>query len=230
MRPVLTGQPWLSGLFGKPCFTLAATGIDDFAVPEQSSFIDARIPLGDSRAVSVLIAHGFRLVTVDVQLVRDAGLLEQAGEIEVRPAIESDSVSVGEIAGTAFVCDRFHADPDVDAQLANRIKREWALNYFNGQRGDEMAIASIDGQVAGFNLLIKRPDRLVIDLIAIAPKFQRRGIGRAMIAFAIERWGAGCPTLVGTQLSNIASMRLYESMEFRMSSASYTFHRHGTPN
>ncbi|MBI4974972.1 MAG: GNAT family N-acetyltransferase, partial [Candidatus Omnitrophica bacterium] len=67
---------------------------------------------------------------------------------------------------------------------------------------------------------------LTIDQIAVDPVWQRRGIARAMILYA----EGNCKDIrlmrVGTQVSNIPALRLYENLGFRIAEVSYVFHCH----
>lgn len=115
---------------------------------------------------------------------------------------------------------------------ADAIKRAWAGNFFEGRRGDGMLVAEHEGRLAGFLQLLWGNDAcLVIDLIGVDPAFQGRGIGRGMILHA-ARHGTGCGPVprsmqVGTQAANTPSVRLYESLGFRLASAQHVLHYHG---
>jgi len=50
-----------------------------------------------------------------------------------------------DIAESAFVYSRFHLDPLVPKELANRVKREWIANYVRRQRGERLLVAEVDG-------------------------------------------------------------------------------------
>ena len=71
----------------------------------------------------------------------------------------------------------------------------------------------------------------MIDLIAVHPAHARKGHARAMIGLAaLKGTGAGqLPRgmVVGTQAANIASIRLYESLGFRLSDSKFVLHHGG---
>ena len=56
----------------------------------------------------------------------------------------------------------------------------------------------------------------------------RGGAGRAMIGFASANCDCAGSAVVGTQVANIPSVRLYETLGFRLTAARYVFHYHGT--
>jgi ribosomal protein S18 acetylase RimI-like enzyme len=143
----------------------------------------------------------------------------------------ADCAAVRKVAEASFRFSRFHLDPKIPNDVADRIKGDWAENYFRGARGDGMVVAELDGEVAGFLQLLWSGPKLVIDLIAVAPHAARRGLARGMISFAWTK-GTGdergpSSMLVGTQAVNIPSCRLYEGLGFRLSAASIVMHHHG---
>ena len=89
-----------------------------------------------------------------------------------------------------------------------------------------MLVAQSDGQTAGFLQLIHAPDSaLVIDLIAVTEPARGRGLARAMIG-AAQHLARGECLRVGTQVANLPSLRLYESLGFRAVTSNYVMHLH----
>jgi ribosomal protein S18 acetylase RimI-like enzyme len=193
-------------------------------------FAYAKVPAADIAEVWQLAGAGFRVV--DTALSFDGRITGVAVD-GIRFATPEDRESVAHIAATAFRYSRFHLDPFVPKAVADVIKSTWAMNYFEGKRGDGMVVAERDGRVVGFlQLLWASPDQLVIDLIGVEPSYQGQGVGRRMIVHA-ALCGTGdgrVPTVmsVGTQAANRPSVRLYESLGFRLNAAQYVMHSHGT--
>lgn len=146
----------------------------------------------------------------------------------IRQAQPADEDDVAAIAAVAFTCSRFHNDPAIPKALANKIKEKWARNFFRGLRGDAMIIAAHGKTVVGFNLLIKKDNVLIIDLIAVNEAHRQRGLATAMISEA-----ATTPSVnlirVGTQLSNIPSLRAYEKAGFIITNTEHVWHCHTAP-
>jgi ribosomal protein S18 acetylase RimI-like enzyme len=231
-RCTLTPDVWLAGLFGCPAWrTGSEAGGQSLARLQDgnSHFAYAKLDAADIAASTALIDIGFRLVDTALSF---SGMPEGEAVSAMRFANSGDRDAVAAIAGQSFRFSRFHLDPQVPDAIANAIKVAWATNYFAGQRGDGMVIAEHEGRVAGFLQLLWAGDRLVIDLIGVAPQLQGRGFGRGMIRYA-ACFGTGdgripAGMLVGTQAANIPSVRLYESLGFRMVSAQHVLHHHGS--
>lgn len=228
----LKPDSWLSAILGCPAWRIdhGATG-EPFAALRAAApvFAYAKLKVQHISEVSQLTDAGFRVV--DTALTFDGAISGSPGD-RVRFAEPEDSRAVSRIAGSAFRFSRFHLDPLVPNGIADTIKSAWAANYFEGKRGDGMVVAERNGCVAGFLQLIwSAPDCLVIDLIGVDSAWQGQGIGRDMILYAAchgtgdGRVPAGM--MVGTQAANAPSVRLYESLGFRLASAQYVLHYHG---
>jgi ribosomal protein S18 acetylase RimI-like enzyme len=143
-----------------------------------------------------------------------------------RPARPDDRDAVMALAASSFDHSRLHLDPAIPRAVADRSRAEWAGNFFAGKRGDHMIVGEIDGVLAGFaQLLGPRDGVLTIDLIEVAPPYRRRGIAHTLIAASAGI--AGTQTLrVGTQIANTPSLRLYETLGFRVVGSQYVLHYH----
>ncbi len=243
---VVVPDPWLAGILGRDVYRVAVPeSVTPSATPRDLAarrqveraqadrvFLYARAKTTDIAGATLLESLRFRLIDTNVVLARPidpAAATPAAGTI-VRAAGPDDRAAVVSLARRAFVCSRFHLDPAIPGRIADEIKARWADNWFTGRRGDAMAVAVADGAIAGFCLLLHgRDGTLMIDLIAVDPDHRGRGIAGAMIAFA-QREGRGFSEIrVGTQVANLASVRCYERLGFRLQSSQYVFHYHNPP-
>jgi ribosomal protein S18 acetylase RimI-like enzyme len=229
----LSADAWLSGVLGRPAWAVSpegATPLSELHKP-GAQFATAKLDASDTEAAVALQVFGFRVVdtALTLELASPAPGKHPAG---VRFARPEDRPAVEAIAGSAFRYSRFHLDPQIPKSLADRVKTVWAGNWFSGQRGDAMVVAEDGGKVAGFLQLIWAGEQwLVIDLIAVRPQSARQGLARGMIAFA-QANGTGdarrpSGMVVGTQAANAPSVRLYESLGFRLQQARFVLHHHG---
>lgn len=195
---------------------------------QSPSFAYAKVEPNDLPALRFLYDRNFDLVDTSTSFDKplEAGQA-LVGQSQIRFATPEDAEQTMTVARSSFRYSRFHQDPQIEPAIANEIKAVWAGNYFTGQRGQAMILGMVDGRVAGFLQLLYKGDTLVIDLIAVGNDYRRLGIGRDMIAFAQTHCPPHAKMSVSTQLANIPSMRLYEAMGFRFSSAQHIFHYHG---
>ena len=231
MSDLLHYDEWLSGLLRKPSYHVSGNlrDINSAHIPDENCFIDAKVSVEDISSIKHLEKLGFNLIDTNIQLVRKASVIEIDTE-GARFATSSDEKAVREIAGFSFLQSRFHLDNSIPNHIANTVKSEWAGNFFLKKRGDWMVISEINGLVVGFLQLLKKNDStIVIDLIAVSPDQQGLGIGKSMISFAIQNCLEGNPTvIVGTQIANTNSLKTYNNLGFRTSSAQYVFHLHNS--
>lgn len=235
---VLLYDPWLARILNKDAYRvlvndelLACSGQGEAAemIRCRPGFFYSKVPAGNTLAAHFLEALGFLLVDTNIVFEKPVSSSRgYTGNCKPRMARPEDCEPVKALARSSFTYTRFHLDPQVPKELADTIKAEWAGNYFSGARGHAMVVATIQDQLAGFNLLMSDPEgKLIIDLIAVDPACRRRGVARDMIAFAEEELGLpGGLIRVGTQVANIPSIRLYEGIGFRMCEATYVFHCH----
>jgi ribosomal protein S18 acetylase RimI-like enzyme len=235
-EPRLVEDGWLASHLGKPCFHLTgelarmdgcSRGLES-KLSETSLFVDAKVGVNDTVALRAVQSLGFQLIETTVRLSASRAICSGSGQPEIGFATADMATAVAAVAERAFVHDRFHRDPAIPRDRANAVKRNWALNFFAGRRGDWMVVACRGGEPVGFlQLLRSQADELVIDLIAVDNEHRGDGLARAMIAFADANCQCGGRLVVGTQIANVRSVRLYEGMGFRLDSAHYVFHHHG---
>ncbi len=239
----LNEDAWLGRLLGYDCYQLEIdddliSGTQDIpewleAVSKEVPLVYAKLPAEKPILNQWLERRGFFLVNTAITLEKhrspSASLSSCPSASErIRFAKPEDRKGIMALAERAFIFDRFHADPFIPHETANRIKAEWAGNFFTHERGDAMIVAEGDGGIKGFNLLCKTGKRtLGIDLIAVDETCKQKGVASRMIRFAEETHPDIKKLVVGTQIANTPSISLYEKAGFRICSSSHVFHRHG---
>jgi len=226
---------WLGGILGRPAYRYTGPAgyrlVASVARPFLGAgvFAYAKVAVGDITTLHALGSCGFRLIDTNITLAHTgASAAAPAGEYTVRFSEPHDESGVTELARRSFRFSRFHLDPAFPQVLADTVKATWAGNFFRGQRGDLMAIATKGKDVIGFLQCLKAPDGiLVIDLFAVDAVFRRQGIARAMIAHAQARTPGIARVRVGTQLANLPSINLFESQGYKVEAAEYVLHYHG---
>ncbi len=237
--PELKPDSWLGSILGRAAFRLRVTPelveslaespgavARRFAELEEPSFAFAKVGVRQLARVHAVERLGFRLI--DTSVVLDKRRIESPAPrpCEIRFAEAGDEDGVADLARASFSFSRFHLDPRIPHQTADTLKSEWARNFFHGRRGDRMVVAVDGGRVVGFNQILFGDDGWTIDLIAVDAGWRRRGVAGAMIRFAEAELTDADIVRVGTQLANLPSIQLYESLGFRLSQAQYVFHLH----
>ena len=198
-------------------------------ISTKKVFIYARVRVYDNAAIKFLGNLGFYLVDTNIVFEKPLDFSSQSvGAFEVRFAIPEDRQGVRNLAADSFSCSRFHLDPLLPDDKANEIKASWAENFFFGNRGNSMVVASLDGKIVGFLQLLHSGKDLLIDLIGVDGNHRRKGIASDMIGFAQRSLKGFKRVRVGTQLANMPSIRMYENLKFMLIDASYVFHYHNS--
>lgn len=201
--------------------------------------IYAEVPTDEIEKMYRFEVAGFKLIGTNVTFSksRNPDTLPRSWDTEMKICLAKaeDEESSIRVARMSFMFGRFHLDPTIDQKMADKVKAEWVRNYFKGKRGDQMVVALQGKEVIGFLQLLKRPKKLIyddckdliIDQIAVLPSERRKGIAVSMIRYA-EQINEDCDRIVvGTQISNIPSIRLYEKLGFQLTESKYVFHYHG---
>ena len=219
---------WLSSIINYPVYHLQDNTLaEDVSSLGGGIFCDAKCSVDDISATRVLSQAGFFVADVNLYF-EGSPVVENKSEWTTRVANSDDALAVAAIAEKCFSCTRFHLDPYVGEEKANKIKREWTQNYFKGSRGDLMIVAEGRQGVVGFLQLIRKDNGLwIIDLIGVDINVHGQGVGSAMIS----AMGSLCEGIkcigVGTQVANTSSIAFYQKQGFVQKKAQYVFHYHG---
>lgn len=230
----LAPDAWFTKIFGYPVFRVTPQGGDDdveklvdHARGQSRAFYYAKAPVDQIGPVRSLSAAGFYVVDVNVTFRYEGSEARFESPYVIRRAEPRDAEEILAIAGSTFRYSRFHLDPRVSDELANRIKREWIASYCEGRRGEALWIAVESDRPVGFFAVAALDGVRRIDLIGVARGQERKGIGRALTSFFIEQYREQSSRLeVGTQIANVPSTRLYENLGFRLAESAFVLHKH----
>jgi len=228
MSDLFVYDEWLSVVINKPAYALSSLDHEGpIDVPKGNLFIYTKIPTEAVSKLVLLQQMGFYVVETNIQFQLLNPRLGK-GPIEARFAEPGDCTAVKALAHQAFYHDRFHRDPNISNKVASNLKQEWAGNFFSGNRGKWMIVVEGADGIRGFlQLLYEKPQGLTIDLIAVEDASKRQGVGRAMLAFALDSCEFIPRTLkAGTQIANTESVRMYLNLGFQIISSSYVLHYH----
>jgi ribosomal protein S18 acetylase RimI-like enzyme len=134
-----------------------------------------------------------------------------------------DLDAIAHVTSAAITRTRFHADPRLPHDATILLVEAWAKNDARG-RAQRIVLARRAGRVIGYLAALETPERVVIDLVAVHPSAQGRGIGGALLASFIDAYVDDTRMLtVGTQHDNPA-LALYKRHGFKPMQTEVTFH------
>ena len=191
--------------------------------------LSARVDTGDLSTIHALESVGFELVDGILTFLLPMNGYQTAMPAGTRLFEPKDLPEVLEIGRTAFVFDRFHADPALSPSVADQVNAAWTRNCCLGIAADAVVVAEEEERVASYvTCRIDRPARRgIIVLVATAEWARGRGAARRASSAALHWFTEQGMEFVevGTQLRNIPAARLYESLGFRLFRTSLTFRK-----
>lgn len=175
-----------------------------------------RIDFDDEAGRAKLLADGWReievLETWHGPSPRGAGLATYRAE-------KADIPRLQEIARAAFTEDRLHKDQTVAKEEADAAKEKWVADAVMDYRRTVL----IQGDpIAGFLSYFLADDTVIIDLLAVHPDSHHKHIGSSLMIAACHDAKF---VRAGTQATNEAARRLYDSMGMSVIMRERTFHR-----
>lgn len=96
----------------------------------------------------------------------------------IRPATPADADAVTSVAQAAF--ERY-------VPRIGRPPVPMLLDYAEAIGAAKVWVATEDGTIVGFVLLEDQPDALLLDVLAVAPSTQGKGIGAALLDFTEDQ-------------------------------------------
>lgn len=191
--------------------------------------LSARVDTGDFTTIHVLEEAGFELIDGIQTFLLSLNGNHASAPPGTRLFEPKDLPEILEIGRTAFVFDRFHADPALSPFVADQVNETWTRNCCLGIAADAVVVAEEEDRVASYVTCQahREAKRGIIILVATAEWARGRGAARrassaALHWFASQGLGA---VEVGTQFRNIPAARLYESLGFRLTRTSLTFRK-----
>ena len=176
-----------------------------------------------------LESHGFRFIEMLYQpeLTLTPGM-DVAGDstLTIRLANDKDLPTVVDMAGRAFVNERFHMDPRLGAALGNKRYQNWVISSFNHPTQLLYVLFEANRLVAFFVTEMQADGVCYWHLNAVAPEAQGLGYGQrawqAMIGQASDSGAKRIRTSIVAR--NVRVLNLYARLGFRFPAPLMTFH------
>jgi L-amino acid N-acyltransferase YncA/ribosomal protein S18 acetylase RimI-like enzyme len=199
--------------------------------------LTARVDAGNLTTIHALEHAGFELIdgiqTFSARLPVTVPPATTA--FEIRLYRDEDLSQILDIARTAYVFDRFHADASLSASKADRVNETWVRNCCLGRMADAVIVASSRNAVVGYvtcKIDAEATRTLsigcgVIGMVATAASSRTAGVALAATRGALDWFQERGVAVVevGTQLRNVGAGRLYERSGFRLARVSLTFRK-----
>lgn len=205
---------------------------ETYAIKESYDCWYVRIPTADVNTLNIFENNGYRhmdtLVTFTYDLKKEnKEINKNIYNYNVKLAGENDKDALSTIAKSEHNGSRFFNDPRLKDK-ANMLYAEWIKKDLENENTDVFVIEK-SGEIAGYiscnyDNKIKRGR---INLIAVKREYQRMGLGKALLSYAINNFfkKGMMSVYVGTHLANLSSMNLYIKTGFKLVNAEYSLHK-----
>jgi len=166
-----------------------------------------------------------RLITSTLRSQNSIATLVPGVSIEHHERLveERDIAALATFTAETMRTSHFHADPRLAAESTRQLFSEWARNDVT-HRARRTIVARAEDEVVGYITVLISETTAIIDLVAVSPTWQGRGIGSALVTSFIQ-WVAttDLEATVGTQATNRA-LALYARHGFTPTSEHLTYH------
>lgn len=230
---------WDTAFFGRPSYILdaersllrAAPGLDSgLADALRGAFVTARLDSAAAPELFLLLQScGFYYVDTSVTLRFDekspAPSLPEDRDVTVEELHGNGGLPY-EALGSVFTMTRFHFDPHVGRERADRLWVEYLRN-FRPSTERRLFVARCGGETAGAMALVAREEDLVLSFVSVLDGHRGRQVGARIVREIVSRRD-GKDLLTETQVRNVAALNFYIKNGFRQVRATRTvLHRWG---
>lgn len=217
---------WDSNFFGKKIGELILSeksflnikDILDKAKTEGFCYIMCRYEKLDISLIKLLTSNGFYLTDIGVIWGIDIKKFIASSDRELKDSIIKAEPSyipeLKEMSSSLYKDSRFYSDPFFNKLDAERLFNSWIENSITGDAADIVFYYPEKGYIT-----CKKDYEIgKIVLIGVVKRWQRRGIGRALVEKALDWFhNEGIKSVqVRTQLKNINAMNFYSGLGFKM--------------
>jgi len=192
-----------------------------------------RVPTANLSEVQQALARGAILTDTLIYFeteVRDATPVDLAAGLRYRMLGPKDALKVEALARAAFkdYLGHYHADPNLSREAVDEVYASWAHRSCEGPPTADAIIGVEDDkeEIVGFIALKQSGELASIELNAVAPLYQRRGIYAGLIEKSID-WASKhscCRVSVSTQLNNLSAQKVWCRHGFEPIRSYYTLH------
>jgi len=222
---------FLSNCLGYPVcnYTLS----DDLNIRERMMYqvkISANVDLNNKN--KFLLDKGFKLITTNIHLefipTMDINI-ERKSDYDYLEEAQRHTDDILKIAIFSFTTNRYYSDPNISPLQACQIMEQWTYNCLYKERANHIFLQKDNDKVTGFLFSRVEEDKAIIDLLAVDKNYRSKKIGCKLVEqfFLKYAWSKDIKKLqVGTQITNMAAIKTYQSMGFKVNGFEQVYHLH----
>lgn len=215
--------------------------IVSYAQEKSYDFLLCKTYTDNLKVIHALEKNGFLLVDTLLDFIWDSKKRLINNEFKtdeyiiVEEASPSDEEALKKIAYKAFSkhFGRYHSDPFIPKELANRVYQEWISSSFKGY-ADYIFIARVNGEIAGYSIWkksskLEKECSLSIGHYSIAgvdEAFRGKGIFKILTMAGMRALMTEVELIEGpTHINNYPVQKGYVSLGWYIGDARHSFHK-----
>lgn len=187
----------------------------------------------DAQTTRVAEDWGYRLVDIRMTLVLPHSQRAPRAEnfplanLIIRASRDRDVPALQRIARESYHLSRYYFDPNFPDQLCDALYETWITKSCNGYANAVLVAEHNDAAVGFISCHLDKPYSGSIGLIGVSQDLQSSGIGKALLARALEWFFAHDvrQIYVTTQGRNVAAQRLYQRHGFVTHAVELWYHK-----
>ncbi len=205
-----------------------------FCRANRVSFLIARCPVDNLTTTQAMERAGFGLMDTLIYYEYDfdrKAVPTARQVIQVRPIVAGEEEVITQVAVEVFrgYFGHYHADPRLDRAQCDEVYVSWAYrSCVSRDVADAVLVAEHEGSIQGFvTLKMTGKDEADGGLFGVTPSARGTGVAQALMIGALEWCQAQSlrRMLISTQITNLASQKVWIRVGFEPSHAYYTFHK-----
>lgn len=214
-------------------------GVMRFCEENGVEFLIARCRTDNLKAAQEMEKQGFLLMDTLLYFSRDLTKRTIPDEDPeyifraVRPGEEQEVMAVAAEAFRGYL-GHYHADPLLDKVKCDEVYTDWAYrSCVTSQVADYVVVAEGEGRIVGFGTMRRNsPEEGEGLLFGVLPSFRGKGIYRSIITNCLKwsRESGFERMIISTQVTNLASRKVWVRHGFEPDRSYYTFHRWFSPH
>lgn len=227
MQTQIVINQWETDFFQRPIAKLEFVPQTD--TQPTAHLIQVKLAAGELDKIAYVQQQGFQLVEGEVDfcldLQKNAPFPPAVASVET--ATESDISALRTLFGNAFPTSRFRS-PWFSPAENQRFYQTWIEKAVKGEFDHLcLQLKNKAGEIQGAISLRLSGKQVRVGLLAVAPQFQGRGVAKTLL-FAAINWALAQQAeqfWVATQISNLAAIRLYQSIGAQIAATNYWFYK-----
>ncbi|BCG64777.1 MAG: dTDP-4-amino-4,6-dideoxy-D-galactose acyltransferase [Methyloprofundus sp.] len=199
-----------------------------WCLENKITFISCRLLHSQVNEAIFLESNRFKFIELNYRPIINniESLKLPISDIAVNEAEKADMPILANIAEKVFHHERFHTDPLIETDLANKRYRFWLENAFEQKQQKILKFTLHNELIAFFVVEYPESNHCLWSLTGMLPKFQGKGLGKQVWKTMLKHHQNEAINTVSTSISshNIPVFNLYVALGFRFPEPYTTFH------